>query len=114
MCVKTPCARASRLKKPSAITHLFCSCTPIRPHTGNINVRIKRKRGRSKSRIDIKLDALPLDYRRAKEEFISCYLTAALQALDLNITHTARTLRVSRRTLQLHISRLGLDLEGMR
>jgi len=72
------------------------------------------KRGRPKSVVTIKLDSLPLDFRRAKDEFLICYLTAALQALDLNITQTARALSVSRRTLQLQISKLGLDVEKMR
>lgn len=72
------------------------------------------KRGRSKSVVTIKLKSLPLDFRRAKDEFLSCYLRAALRAFDHNITHTARTLQVSRRTLQLHIIKLGLDVETMR
>jgi len=72
------------------------------------------KRGRPKSVVSIKFDSLPLDFRKAKDEFLSRYLSAALLAFDHNITHTARTLRVSRRTLQLHINKLGLDVEKMR
>ncbi|MCB9367159.1 MAG: hypothetical protein H6508_08275 [Calditrichaeota bacterium] len=69
-----------------------------------------RKAKRSTARIQLRIESLPIDYRSARDAFLVSYLSAALLTFDLNITQTAKALKVSRRTLQLQMNRIGIRI----
>lgn len=70
-----------------------------------------RPRKRTRKRKSIKLEAgvFILDWYAAQAEFRKSFLIAALSFHKWNIVHTAKTLGISRRTLQLQMRRAGLE-----
>ncbi|MBK8129508.1 MAG: hypothetical protein IPK53_11625 [bacterium] len=65
------------------------------------------KRGRPRSVVHIKGQSYPLDFRKARTEFIQQYLATVLTTFDGNISATARALGLSRRSVQIMVGGAG-------
>ena len=55
-----------------------------------------------------------IELREAKNAFERQFLDLVLVLHKGNVTHTARTIKMGRRNLQVRIKKLGIDIEGIR
>ncbi|MCB9367152.1 MAG: hypothetical protein H6508_08240 [Calditrichaeota bacterium] len=61
------------------------------------------KRGRPRTSVRIRSNNYPLDYHRAKSEFLQTYVSKVLDLFKGNVSATARALGMSRRSVQLQM-----------